>query len=77
MHYKDVPKEIIFERNIAEGIKLRRQKSNEIKEKEQNINNDLFKEYFKYQSPSDMYKKLNEPKNTEINQIRVNSIKKH
>ena len=63
MHYKDVPKETIFERNIAERIKLKKGGLDEIKQKEQNINNDLFREYFKYQSPSDMYKKLNETKN--------------
>ena len=75
MHYKDVPKETIFERNIVERTKLRRQKLDEIKEKEHYINNDLFKEYFKYRNPSDMYKKLNELENTEINQIRVDFIK--
>ena len=33
MYYKDVPKETIFEKNIAERTKLRRQKLDEIKEK--------------------------------------------
>ena len=49
MHYEDMPKETIFERNIAERIKLKKEKLDEIKQKEQNINNDLFREYFKYQ----------------------------
>ena len=38
-HYKNVPKETIFKRGIGEGSQLRRQRSAEIKEKEQNINN--------------------------------------
>ena len=75
MHYKDMPKETMFERNIAERIKFKKERLDEIKQKEQNINNNLFKEYFKYQSPSDIYKKLDETKNTEINQIKVNLIK--
>ena len=33
MHYKDVSKETIFERNIAERTKLRREKLDKIKEK--------------------------------------------
>ena len=56
MHYEDMPKETIFERNIAERIKLKKEKLDEIKQKEQNINNDLFRVYFKYQCPSDVYK---------------------
>ena len=61
LHYKNVPKETMFERSIAERIKLRRERLDEIKRKEQNINNELFKEYFTdYQSPSNMYKKLSE-----------------
>ena len=58
LHYGDVPKETIFERSIAERVKLRREKIAEIKE-EKNINNILFKEYFtNYPSPSDMYKNI-------------------
>ena len=76
MHHEDMPKETMFERNIAERIKLKKRKLDEIKQKEQNINNDLFREYFEYQSPSDTYKKLNETENTEINQIKVDFIKK-
>ena len=56
-HYKDVPKETRFERNIAQKIKLRAESFDEIKRKEQIINNELFQAYFTdYQSPSSMYK---------------------
>ena len=54
-HYKDVPKETMFEKSIEARIKARRGRMNEIKRKEQNINNELFKEYITdYQSPSNM-----------------------
>ena len=77
LYYKDVPKETIFERSIAERIKSRKGRLDEIERKEQNINNKLFKEYFTdYQSPSNMYKKLSETKNAEINEIKVDFIKK-
>ena len=57
-HYcKDVPKETMFERSIAERIKLRKERFDEIKRKEQNINNELFKVYFThYWNLSSMYK---------------------
>ena len=74
-HYKDVPKKIIFEKSIAERSKLRRERTNEIKRKEENINNDLFKNYFtNYRSPSDMYGKLIDTKGT-VNEYRVYLIK--
>ena len=77
LHYKHVPKETISERSIADRTKLRRQKSDGIERKEQNKNNLLFSEYFTdYQSPSNMYKKLIETKNAEINQTKVDFIKK-
>ena len=66
----------MFERSIEERIKSRRGRLDEIKRKQQNINNELFKEYFKdYQSPSNMYKKLNETEGA-VNKVRVDSIKK-
>ena len=66
----------MFERSIAKRIKLRRGRSDEIKRKEQNINNELFKKYFTdYQNPSNMYKKLSETKGA-VNEVRVDSIKK-
>ena len=43
--------------------------------KEQNINNELFKYYFNYQSPSKMHNTLNDTKNTEKYNIQVNLIK--
>ena len=58
LHYKYVPKETMFERSIAERIKLRKERFDEIKRKEQNRNSELCKAYFTdYQSPSNMYKK--------------------
>ena len=39
------------------------------------IDHKLFKEYFNYSSPSDMYKNLNKTTNTENNKVRVNMIK--
>ena len=60
LHYKNLLKETMFARSIAEKTKLRRGRSNEIenrKKKEQNINNELLKGYFTdYQSPSNIYK---------------------
>ena len=48
----------------------------EIKRKEQNINDELFNAYFTdYQNPSGMYKKLSETKRT-VNEVREDSIKK-
>ena len=76
LHYKNVPKETIFERTTAERTKLRRGTSDEIERKEQNINNELFNAYFTdYQYPSSMYKKLSETKGA-VNEFRVDSIKK-
>ena len=43
LRYKNVPKETMFERSIAERTKLGRERLDEIKRKEQNINNELFK----------------------------------
>ena len=46
-----------------------------MKEKEHNINNKLFKHYFKYQSPSKMYNTFSDAKNAEEHNIQVNLIK--
>ena len=43
LHYKDIPKETMFERSIAERTKLKRGRYDEIKTTEQNIKNELFK----------------------------------
>ena len=67
----------MFERSIAERIKLKKERLDELKKKEeQNINNELLKKYFTdYQSPSNIYKKLSETGNAEINKIKVDFIK--
>ena len=76
LHYGEMPKEIIFERNIAESVKLRRKRIAEIEKREKNIDNELLKSYFtNYQSPSDMYKKLRKTKG-ERNKDRLYVIKK-
>ena len=48
----------------------------EIEQKKQNIYNKLFKEYFSYQNPSNMYKKISGTENSEVNKIKVDFIKK-
>ena len=63
-----------YEESIAERTKLIKQRLDEIKRKEQNINNELFKHYFNYQSPSKMYNTLSDTKNTEKHNIQVNLI---
>ena len=75
LHCKDVPKETMFVRSIAERIKSRKGRLDEIKGKEQNINSKLFKEYVTdYQSPSNIYRKSIERENAEINKIKVDFI---
>ena len=47
------------EESIAERVKLKNNRTAEIKKEEKNINNKFFNYYFsKYQNPSDMYKTL-------------------
>ena len=76
LHYKNVSKETMFERSIADRTKLRRGRLDEIKRKEQNINNELFKKYFTdYQSQSNMYKKLSKTEGT-VNKVWIDSTKK-
>ena len=64
-----------YEESIAERTKFRKQRLNNIKRKEQNINNKLFKNYFNFQSPSKMYNTLSDTKSTKEHNIRVNLIK--
>ena len=64
-----------YEETIAERTKLRKQRLDIIKRKEQNINNELFKKYFSYQSPSKMHNTLSNTKNTENYKIQENLIK--
>ena len=63
-HYKDVPKEIIFERSIAERSKLRRERLAKIKKRTDH-----------YQTPSSMCQKLKETEGA-VNEFQVDSIKK-
>ena len=75
-HYKEVPKKTIVERNIVKAVKLRRRRIAEIEKEEQDINNNLFKEYFtNYRNPSDAYKKLRKAEG-EWNEDQVYLIKK-
>ena len=60
---------------IAERTKLRKQRLYEIAKKEKMINKNLFKQYFEYSSPSDMYKNLNTTADIEKNKTIVNKIK--
>ena len=63
-----------YSQTIAEKIKLRRQKHSEIIRDEKDINMDLFKEYFNYESPSKLLKDVyntNKKKNNDL----VNMIK--
>ena len=66
--------DIDYEESIAERTKLRRQILDKIKEKELSINNDLFKIYFDYRSPSQMYNTLSDIKNTEKHNTLVNLL---
>ena len=61
------------EQSVGERTKLRRQRLDEVAEKEKNIDLGLFRCYFKYSCPSNMYKKLGAA-DTE-NKVKVNFIK--
>ena len=71
-HYSDKPSQA--EESITDRTKLRRQKLNEIAKKEKEMSFDFFKKYFGYSSPSNMYKTLNETKNSDKNKAQVNTI---
>ena len=64
-----------LEESIVERTKLRRQRSDEIANKEKMIDLKLFREYFEYLSPSDMYKNLNKTIDSEENKAQINAIK--
>ena len=70
-----MPKETSFERIIAERLKSRKGRIDEIKRKESSINNALFKHCFKYSSPSNICNQLSETKGA-VNEVRVDLIKK-
>ena len=63
------------EESIVEKTKLRRQRSDEIVKKENMIGPKLFREYFEYLSPSDMYKNLNNSTGSKESKAQVNTIK--
>ena len=58
MHYGEIPKETIFERNIADRVKSEKQRLDIINKNKENINNLLFNEYFDYSNPDTMIKRL-------------------
>ena len=77
LHYDSTPKsesESEFEESIAKRNKLRRQRFDEIAKNEKEINLKLFRKYFGYLNPSNMYKALNETKSLEKNKAKVNLI---
>ena len=59
---------------IAERTKLRKQRFHEIANKEKMVDNNLFKEYFEYSSPSGVYKNLNTRTGIEKNKTELNKI---
>ena len=59
---------------IAERTKLRKQRFHEIANKEKMVDNNLFKEYFEYSSPSGVYKNLNTTTGIEKNKTELNKI---
>ena len=58
MHHEELFKETIFERSIADRVRLRRQRLDIIDKKKENINNELFNHYFDYLNPDIMIEKL-------------------
>ena len=65
LHFDDKPSE--SQESIAERTKLKRQRFDEIAKKEKMISPELFEKYFRYSSPSDIYKALNETTSLEEN----------
>ena len=76
LHYEEVPKETIFERNIAKRVKSRRQRLDIINKKKENINNKLFSDYFDYSNPDTMIKRLIDASDKK-NKNMVESINKN
>ena len=76
LHYEEVPKETIFEINIAERVKSRRQRLDIINKKKENINNKLFSDYFDYSNPDTMIKRLIDASDKK-NKNMVESINKN
>ena len=61
------------EENIAKRVKLRKQKLNIIKKKKENINNELFNNYFNYLKPVIMFERWRDASD-EKNKYLVESI---
>ena len=57
LNYSNKPSE--SEESISERTRLRRQRSDEIAKKENMTDPELFREYFEYSNPSDMFNNLN------------------
>ena len=72
-HYFDQLK--ITEESIAKRVQLRRKRLNTIKEKEKNINNELFNHYFSYLNPIIMLSRLRDASDKR-NKDLVKSINK-
>ena len=76
LHYRELPKKTIVERNITEGVKLRKQRLDIINKKKENINNELFNHYFGYLNPIIMLERLRNDESDEKNKDLVESINK-
>ena len=70
-----MPEKTIAEINIAEGVKLRRQRLDIIDKKKENINNEFFNHYFSYLNPDIMFKRLRDASDKKNKDI-VKSINK-
>ena len=70
-----MPKKTIVERNITEGVKLRRQRLDIINKKKGNINNELFNHYFSFLNPSIMLERLKDASD-ERNKNKAESVNK-
>ena len=57
-------------------MKLKKQRSNGVANKEKMIGSESFRQYFEYLSPSDIYKNLSETIDSEENKAQVIKIEK-
>ena len=70
-----MPKETKFERSTADRIKSKKERLDIINKNKENINNELFEEYFNYPNPDTLIKILKDV-GDEINKNMVESINK-
>ena len=68
-------KETIFERNVADRIKSRKQRLDIVNKNKENVNNLLFSDYFDYSNPDTMIKRLKDVSDGK-NKNMVESINK-